>query len=54
MGMTLTDISQFVRLEQFRRFLRFRLAERAGQDFMEAHGVVIPPQTSLEGSKSAP
>jgi hypothetical protein len=28
-------VSQFVRLEQCERFLRFRLAERAGQKFME-------------------
>ena len=33
--LTPTDVSQFVRLEQCERFLRFRLAERAGQDFME-------------------
>ena len=28
---TLTDISQFVRVEQCERFLRFRLSERAGR-----------------------
>jgi hypothetical protein len=33
--LTPTDVTQFVRLEQCERYLRFRLAERAGQDFME-------------------
>jgi hypothetical protein len=42
----------FVRMEQCERFLRFRLAERAGQDFMEEYGVTpqrIPPLLSLSG-----
>jgi hypothetical protein len=34
--LTPTDVSQFVRLEQCERFLRFRLAERAGQKFTDA------------------
>src|SRR5262249_53709782 len=34
--LTPTDVSQFVRLEQCERFLRFRLVERAGQN--EAFG----------------
>src|SRR4051794_40704525 len=49
---TPTDVSQFVRLEQCERFLRFRLAERAGQDFMHAYDVVpqrISPLLSLSG-----
>lgn len=37
--LTPTDLSQFVRLEQCERFLRFRLAERAGQNFMEDYDV---------------
>src|SRR4051794_35563004 len=50
--LTPTDISQFVRLEQCERFLRFRLAERAGQEFMDAYGVApqrITPLLSLSG-----
>ena len=50
--LTPTDISQFVRLEQCERFLRFRLAERAGQKFMEDYGVTpqrITPLLSLSG-----
>src|SRR5215472_14853117 len=50
--LTPTDVSQFVRLEQCERFLRFRLAERAGQKFMEAHDVApqrITPLLSLSG-----
>src|SRR3954471_3317360 len=49
---TPTDVSQFVGLEQCERFLRFRLAERAGQDFMEPFGVVpqrMTPLLSLSG-----
>jgi hypothetical protein len=45
-------VSQFVRLEQCERFLRFRLAERAGQTFMEDYGVTpqrITPLLSLSG-----
>jgi hypothetical protein len=52
--LTPTDVSQFVRLEQCERFLRFRLAERAGQKFMEEYGVIpqrITPLLSLSGSK---
>src|SRR3954469_19639665 len=47
-----TDVSQFVGLEQCERFLRFRLAERAGQDFMDPYGVVpqrMTPLLSLAG-----
>jgi hypothetical protein len=49
---TPTDVSQFVRLEQCERFLRFRLAERTGQDFMQAYDVVpqrISPLLTLSG-----
>jgi hypothetical protein len=45
-------VSQFVRLEQCERFLRFRLAERAGQKFMEDYDVTpqrITPLLSLSG-----
>src|SRR6516164_5227580 len=50
--LTPTDVSQFVRLEQCERFLRFRLAERAGQKFMEEYDVNpqrITPLLSLSG-----
>lgn len=50
--LTPTDVTQFVRLEQCERYLRFRLAERAGQDFMQEYGVVpqrITPLLSLSG-----
>src|SRR5436305_7784187 len=50
--LTPTDVSQFVRLEQCERFLRFRLAERAGQKFMEDYDVIpqrIMPLLSLSG-----
>src|SRR5215472_3523961 len=50
--LTPTDVSQFVRLEQCERFLRFRLAERAGQNFMEEYDVNpqrITPLLSLSG-----
>src|SRR4051812_50091167 len=53
MRLTPTDVSQFVRLEQCERYLRFRLAERAGQKFMEQYGVIpqrITPLLSLSGS----
>src|SRR5262245_18448392 len=49
---TPTDISQFVRLEQCERFLRFRLSERSGLRFMEDYGVThqrITPLLSLSG-----
>ena len=52
MRLTPTDVSQFVRLEQCERFLRFRLAERAGQNFMEDYDVNpqrITPLLSLSG-----
>jgi hypothetical protein len=52
MRLTPTDVSQFVRLEQCERFLRFRLAERAGQKFMEEYDVNpqrITPLLSLSG-----
>src|SRR3954451_14273193 len=51
--LTPTDVSQFVRLEQCERYLRFRLAERAGQKFMEDFDVApqrITPLLSLSGS----
>src|SRR5207302_1356053 len=51
--LTPTDVSLFVRLEQCERFLRFRLAERAGQKFMEDYDVIpqrITPLLSLSGS----
>jgi hypothetical protein len=50
--LTPTDVSQFVRLEQCERFLRFRLADRAGQTFMEDYDVIpqrITPLLSLSG-----
>src|SRR6266545_2459473 len=50
--LTPTDVSMFVRMEQCERFLRFRLAERAGQDFMEDYDVTpqrITPLLSLSG-----
>src|ERR1700736_6231789 len=50
--LTPTDVTQFVRLEQCERYLRFRLAERAGQNFMEEYGVTpqgITPLLSLSG-----
>jgi hypothetical protein len=52
MRLTPTDVSQFVRLDQCERFLRFRLAERAGQDFMKEFDVNtqrITPLLSLSG-----
>src|SRR5262245_17856010 len=52
MRLTPTDVSQFVRLEQCERFLRFRLAERAGHNFMEDYDVTpqrITPLLSLSG-----
>src|SRR5437588_11071197 len=50
--LTPTDVTQFVRLEQCERYLRFRLAERAGQDFMKEYDVIpqrITPLLSLSG-----
>jgi hypothetical protein len=50
--LTPTDVSQVVRLEQCERFLRFRLAERARQEFMEEYDVTpqrITPLLSLSG-----
>src|ERR1700719_2633315 len=50
--LTPTDVTQFVRLEQCERYLRFRLAERAGQNFMEDYDVIphrITPLLSLSG-----
>jgi hypothetical protein len=50
--LTPTDVTQFVRLEQCERFLRIRLAERAGRDFMEPYGVApqrMTPLLSLSG-----
>src|SRR5215472_5481506 len=52
MRLTPTDVTQFVRLEQCERYLRFRLAERAGQNFMEEYDVIpqrITPLLSLSG-----
>src|SRR5450631_1885796 len=52
MRLTPTDVTQFVRLEQCERYLRFRLAERAGQDFMKEYDVIpqrITPLLSLSG-----
>src|SRR5947209_8026811 len=54
MRLTPTDISQFVRLEQCERFLRFRLAERGGQKFMDDYDVTpqrITPLLSLSGGE---
>src|SRR4051794_2394720 len=51
--LTPTDVSQFVRLEQCERYLRFRLAERDKQKFMEEYDVIpqrITPLLSLSGS----
>ena len=48
-----TDVSQFVRLEQCERFLRFRLAERAGQKFMEEYDV-IPQWTAVATNSRFP
>jgi hypothetical protein len=61
--LTPTDVSQFVRLEQCERYLRFRLAERAGQKFMEEYAVTPRRITPLlspadpefdEGIENAP
>ena len=52
--LTPTDVTQFVRLEQCERFLRFRLAERGGQDFMGEYDVAaqrITPLLSLSGHR---
>ena len=52
MRLTPTDVSQFVRLDQCERFLRFRLAERAGQKFMKDYDLNpqrITPLLSLSG-----
>ena len=44
MRLTPTDVSQFVRLEQCERFLRFRIAERAGQKFVIYRCIsMLPP-----------
>src|SRR3984885_888731 len=54
MRLTPTDVSQFVRFEQCERFLRFRLAERAGQKFMKEYDVNpqrITPLLSLSGQE---
>src|SRR4051812_30611957 len=51
--LTPTDVTRFVRLEQCERFLRFRLAERANQKFMDQYGVGVQrlaPLLSLSGS----
>jgi hypothetical protein len=50
-----TDISQYIRLDQCRRYLRLRLHERAhGRRFMERYGVApqsIPPMLTLAGQR---
>jgi hypothetical protein len=49
-----TDLSLFVRLEQCERFLRLRLAERAGHPFMAECGVAVQrvaPLMSLSGRR---
>src|SRR5262245_57087038 len=49
-----TDVSQFVRLEQCERYLRFRLAERSGRTFLREYDVApqrITPLLSLSGRK---
>ena len=49
-----TDIAQFIRLEQCRRYLRLRLHERAvDRGFLRAYGVtpqVIPPLLTRSGA----
>jgi hypothetical protein len=49
-----TDISQYIRLDQCRRYLRLRLHERVhGQRFMTRYGVApqsIPPILTLSGA----
>ena len=51
---SLTDISQFIRLDQCERYLRLRLHERsAGMRFMYDYGVVpqaIPPLLTQSGT----
>ena len=50
--LTPTDVTQFVRHEQCERLLRYRLADRAGHDFMAEFGVTpqrITPLMSLSG-----
>ena len=57
--LTPTDVSQFVRLEQCERFLRFRLAERAGQDVHGGvrrdpaadHAAAVPVGPRLRGGR---
>src|SRR5947199_3049991 len=47
-----TDVSQFVRLEQCERYLRFRLTERSGVTFMGEYDVSpqrVTPLLSLSG-----
>src|SRR5262245_55982586 len=49
-----TDVSQFVRLEQCERYLRFRLADRSGRTFMREYDVTpqrITPLLSLSGRR---
>jgi len=51
--LTPTDVTQFVRQEQCERYLRFRIAERAGQKFMKAYDVIpqrVTPLLSLSGA----
>jgi hypothetical protein len=52
MRLTPAYVTQFVRFEQCERFIRFRLAERAGQKFMSDYDVNpqrITPLLSLSG-----
>src|ERR1051326_7261853 len=53
-GISPTDISQFIRLEQCERYLRLRLHEKSvDRNFMYDYGVVpqsIPPLLTLSGS----
>ncbi|HET8521687.1 MAG TPA: PD-(D/E)XK nuclease family protein, partial [Thermomicrobiales bacterium] len=48
-----TDISQFINLDQCRRFLRLRMHEKAGSAFLDDYGVHrqnIPPLLARSGS----
>src|SRR5438270_13417013 len=52
---TPTDVSQYIRLEQCRRYLRLRLHERSnGREFLTDYGVwpqTIPPLLTRSGSE---
>src|SRR5687768_6199934 len=53
LGLSPTDVSQFIRLDQCERYLRLRLHERAcGAGFMKEYGVqpqAIPPLLTRSG-----